>query len=159
MSDESNPFIARTKCDRTPVSKVPPQQDNQETPLNASSTNIGAGSDTTPRSLYDSIGAVTRRRLSLTPSGNNEDIVGATAKSPLDVDTEDLLDMPGIGQTDLGRNLEDSLESDIGIRQFKENVVRAQGIPFNKMMEQNEGFLRMKWNIEKRNQRWRGLTN
>ena len=81
MSDEANPSLAST----TPSSKVTPQRDNQETPLNASSTNIGAGSDTTPRSLYDSIGAVTRRKLSLTPSGNNEDIVGATAESPLSV--------------------------------------------------------------------------
>ena len=131
MAEEANPSLAST----TPSSKVTPQRDNQEIPLNASGINLGASGDTTPRTLY---GSMQRRKLSHTPSGNNEDTVGATAKSPLDEEIEDPFDMPGIGQTDLGRNLEDSLESGISIRQWKENVAKAQGVPFNKMMEQNE---------------------
>ena len=80
-----------------------------------------------------------RRKLSLTPSRNNENTIGATAKSPLEEEIQDpLIDMPGIGQTNLDRNLEDSLESDTSVRQWKENVAKAQGVPFNKMMEQNE---------------------
>ena len=75
MSDEANPSLACT----TPGSKVTPQRDNQEIPLNASGINLGASGDTTPRTLY---GSILRRKLSL--SGNNEDTVGATAKSPLD---------------------------------------------------------------------------
>ena len=77
MAEEANPSLAST----TPSSKVPPQQDNQEIPLNASGINLGASGDITPRTLY---GSILRRKLSLTPSGNNEDIVGDTAKSPLD---------------------------------------------------------------------------
>ena len=111
MSDDPNPFISRKQCDRTPVSKVIHQQDNQETPRNTSHTNIGSDGDTIHRSLYGSL--LKKKWLSLTSSVNtqHEDVLGDKVKSPLSVDTQDLLDQSL--ETDSGRNnVEDSLESD-----------------------------------------------
>ena len=101
MAEEANSSIPNT----TPNSSVTPHQDTQRTPCNAlqrlNSAASGRG-NTTPRSFFDSM---RRRKLSLSPSGNTEDTGGATARSPLDEETEDpLIDMPGIGQTNLNKD-------------------------------------------------------
>ena len=133
MAEEANSFIPST----TPNSRVTPHQDTQRTPCNAlQRLHSGASGNTTPRSFFESM---RRRKQSLSPSGNTEDTGGATARSPLDEETEDpLIDMPGIGQTNLNKDLEDSLESDSSVRQWKKNVAEAQGLSFNKTMEQQE---------------------
>ena len=137
MAEEANSSIPSM----TPNSRATPHQDTQRTPrvalqrlqeLQASR----ASGRTTPHSVFDTM---RRRRLSLSSSGNTDDAGGATARSPLDEETEDsLIDMPGIGQTNLNKNLEDSLESDSSVHQWKENVAKAQGLSFNKTMEQQE---------------------
>ena len=87
----ANVNLDRMPVQRTPVSKVIPQQDNHETQRNTSNPNIGSDGDTIPRSLY---GSLLKKRLSLTPTVNiqHKDVVGDKVKSPLRVETRDLLD-------------------------------------------------------------------
>ena len=115
MAEEANSSIPST----SPNSRATSHQDTQRTPHSALQRlqelqASRASGRTTPRSVFDTM---RRRRLSLSPSGNTDDTGGATARSPLDEETEDsLIDMPGIGQTNPNKNLEDSLESDSSVR-------------------------------------------
>ena len=105
MAEEANSSIPSM----TPNSRATPHQDTQRTPCSAlQRLNSRASGSTTPHSVFDTM---RRRKLSLSPSGNTDDTGGATARSPLDKETEDsLLDMPGIGQTNINKNLEDSFK-------------------------------------------------
>ena len=115
MAEEANSSIPS----KTPNSRATSHQDTQRTPRSALQRlqelqASRASGGTTPRSVFDTM---RRTRLSLSPSGNADDTGGARARPSLDEETEDLLDMPGIGQTNPNKNLEDSLDSDSSVRQ------------------------------------------
>ena len=64
--------------------------------------------------------------------------MGENVKSPLGVETQDLLDLSYEADSERN-NVEDSLEEERqSILQFKDNVARAEARPFNKIMEQSE---------------------
>ena len=116
---------------RTPVTNVNHPLITHETPHYTSDPNLGPEKERVTCSVL-------KKRLSLTPVVNtqNEESIGEKVKSPLRVETQNILDQ-SVEEEIEGNDVEDSEEEDRqSIQQFQQNVVRAKGLPYNKIMEQ-----------------------